>query len=458
MSRRLGTRPYLFKAASNRPWHPPAAHVRLVHEGTGTNTYRCASDTHVLFLSQLTLSRPAAVEGATPAIARVEPLTTARSLRGPFDYQLGPGWAGVEVGSVLEVPFGRQRLLGVVVALAAESDVAPERLASPLRQVGDGLPPELVELAAWLAGEYCSTPARALNLVLPPGTGSGGERIRERSELGVRITIAGREALDSGRRMGTVQRAVLSLLAAVNVETAEGVLGATRLRRETGADRAALRRLETRRWIETSQVMARRRPASSDFTAAAGAPQLTTDQKRAIVNLGPSVAETTGEPARILLHGVTGSGKTEVYLAAIEAALRAGRGAILLVPEIALTPQTVERFRGRFGEGNNSYLAIRAPISNSAVRAVQNGQVAGVTYLGANLGYMLVLKHDDGLTTIYVNLRQPLVELYEQVSQGTVVGYLGGGTLTRNDTLHFYAQRAGSGSQAFIDPAPLLGW
>lgn len=112
----------------------------------------------------------------------------------------------------------------------------------------------------------------------------------------------------------------------------------------------------------------------------------------------------------------------------------------------------------RFGEGNNSYLAIRAPISNSAVRAVQNGQVAGVTYLGANLGYMLVLKHDDGLTTIYVNLRQPLVELYENVSQGTVVGYLGGGTLTRNDTLHFYAQRAGSGSQAFIDPAPLLGW
>lgn len=112
----------------------------------------------------------------------------------------------------------------------------------------------------------------------------------------------------------------------------------------------------------------------------------------------------------------------------------------------------------RFGEGNNSYLGIRAPVANAGVRAVQAGTVAGVTYLGANLGYMLVLQHEGGLTTIYVNLRQPLVELYEPVKQGDVVGYLGGGTLQRNDVLQFYAQRAGSGTQAFIDPAPLLGW
>ena len=112
----------------------------------------------------------------------------------------------------------------------------------------------------------------------------------------------------------------------------------------------------------------------------------------------------------------------------------------------------------RFGDGNNSYLCIRAPVENAAVRAVQTGRVSGVTYLGANFGYMLVLQHEGGLTTIYVNMRQPLVEFGDSVTQGTVVGYLGGGTLTRNDVLHFYAQRAGSGSQAFIDPAPLLGW
>lgn len=112
----------------------------------------------------------------------------------------------------------------------------------------------------------------------------------------------------------------------------------------------------------------------------------------------------------------------------------------------------------RFGDGNNSYLGIRAPAANAAVRAVQTGRVAGITYLGANLGYMLALQHDGGLMTIYVNLRQPLVEQADTVPQGGLLGYLGGGTLTRNDVLQFYAQRYGAAGNTFIDPAPLLGW
>lgn len=112
----------------------------------------------------------------------------------------------------------------------------------------------------------------------------------------------------------------------------------------------------------------------------------------------------------------------------------------------------------RFGEGNNSYLGIKAPIANSAVRAVQVGRVAAITYLGANFGYLLALQHDNGLMSIYVNLRQPLVEQYDTVNQGAVVGYLGGGTLTRDDMLLFYAQREGAAGSPFIDPAPLLGW
>lgn len=146
-----------------------------------------------------------------------------------------------------------------------------------------------------------------------------------------------------------------------------------------------------------------------------------------------------------------------------EADLARARADALSTPPPATTTGFIRPFDeaaliSRFGEGNNSYLAIRAPIDNAAVRAVQTGQVSGVTYLGANLGYMLAMLHSGGLTTIYVNLRQPLVEMGEVVEQGAVVGYLGGGTLTRSDTLQFYAQRAGGGSQAFIDPAPLLGW
>src|SRR5438477_8872252 len=104
-----------------------------------------------------------------PAIAQVEPMTTARALRGPFDYVLPEELRGgaVDVGSMLVVPFGRRQVLGVVVGLAERSEVAEEKLLAPLRALELGVPGELVELAAWIAAEYCSTSARALSLVLP---------------------------------------------------------------------------------------------------------------------------------------------------------------------------------------------------------------------------------------------------------------------------------------------------
>src|SRR5690606_28832341 len=95
----------------------------------------------------------------------------------------------------------------------------------------------------------------------------------------------------------------------------------------------------------------------------------------------------------------------------------------------------------RFGEGNNSYLGIQAPVINAAVRAVQTGRVTAITYWGANLGYMVALQHAGDMVSIYVNLRQPLVEMDATVAQGSVSGYLGGGTLTRPDVLQVYARR-----------------
>lgn len=116
------------------------------------------------------------------------------------------------------------------------------------------------------------------------------------------------------------------------------------------------------------------------------------------------------------------------------------------------------RVISRYLEGNNSFIGIAAPIENAAVRAVQAGRVSAINWLGANQGYMLALQHDGGLMTIYVNLRLPLVEFGDSINQGAILGYLGGGTLTRADVLHFYAQRSASGQTAFVDPAPLLGW
>jgi primosomal protein N' (replication factor Y) len=189
--------------------------------------------------------------------ARVEPLTTTRKVSGPFDYRLPED--PVEVGSVVRIPFGRQTLDGVVTGLSSDTEVPEERLVAPTGVRGESIPADLVECALWMAAEYCTTPARALALVMPP----------------------------KGRpRTGDKRRAPLVL----------------------GAD---------------------------DREVA-----LTAEQEAVLARLGD----------RALLHGVTGSGKTEVYLRAAERVLAEGRSVIVLVPEIALTPQTVARFVGRFGD------------------------------------------------------------------------------------------------------------
>jgi primosomal protein N' (replication factor Y) len=215
---------------------------------------------------------------ATSSIAKVEPITRARALRGPFDYLLPEALRGdVEIGSTLVVPFGRRQVLGVVVGLADSSDIAEEKLLAPLRALDEGpptLPADLVALAEWIAAEYCSTIARALGLVLPPGA--------------------------AGRLSGRKRRAVAR--------------------------------------PEHMPVGARSRHA----------PELTADQLAVLAPVTDALRERRAE--RRLLHGVTGSGKTEIYLRAAHAALQQGRGAIVLVPEIALTPQIVGRFVERFGD------------------------------------------------------------------------------------------------------------
>jgi primosomal protein N' (replication factor Y) len=203
-------------------------------------------------------------------------MTTARAMRGPFDYRLPEELRdGVTIGSMLVVPFGRREILGVVTALADHSEVSDEKLLVPLRALELGVPIDLVALAEWLAEEYCSTLARALALVLPP---------------------------------------------------------------------AATRRLSGRK-----RRLAPPRPEHVHVGARTlQPPELTAEQAGALATL--SGALSTGATQTRLLAGITGSGKTEIYLRVAAEALARGCGAIVLVPEIALTPQIVGRFVERFGD------------------------------------------------------------------------------------------------------------
>jgi primosomal protein N' (replication factor Y) len=288
------------------------------------------------------------------SIAKVEPLTTARALRGPFDYRLPAEMDDLEVGSVVRVPFGHRRLLGVVVERAESSELPAERLAEPIEALEAGAPPELIRLGLWVAREYCSTPSRGLQLVLPPGTGASGQRVRSRHELRAEIAAAGEAALGGGERLGVKQRAVLEALRG-------GEMSAPELATAVGADRAVLRRLEERGLILTRSSRLRRRSQQPTVGATGGRPQLLPEQEAAVRAVVASLDGEAGAPRELLLHGVTGSGKTEVYLAAVEAALAHGKSAIVLVPEIGLAPQAVARFRERLGD---RFAVLHSALSN----------------------------------------------------------------------------------------------
>jgi primosomal protein N' (replication factor Y) (superfamily II helicase) len=271
---------------------------------------------------------------APERIARVEPLTRTRAVRGPFDYRLGPDHDDVGTGSLLRVPFGGSRMLGIVIGIADRSELALDRLSEPDAVLASRVPDDLVSLALWMAAEYCSTPARALSLVLSPGAAKGTKAHRV---LVAELTEDGRHALGNGAQLNAAQRAALERLDHDGPTTA-AALGTERLRR-----------LEARGLVAIAPRVRRRVPARWRVGAVhAEPPPLTASQRQALEPMLAAIQARDHE--RLLLHGVTGSGKTEVYLRAVERTLALDRTAIVLVPEIALTPQALQRFQMRFGD------------------------------------------------------------------------------------------------------------
>lgn len=333
------------------------------------------------------------------SIAKVEPLTTARALKGPFDYRIPDAMSGsVSVGSILTVPFARRRILGVVTDLVATSDVPPEKLAEPFNALDAGVPAKLVELGLWVADQYCSTAARGLALVTPPGTGTGNaaKAMKAKQVLVARITDAGQRALaDDATRLTDQQRATLTAL----LDHPDGIQTA-RAKDAIGADTSALRRLESRGLVAIAESELRRAPEHQQVGALNERPPLTPDQEKALTRINRATEQGFAD---LLLHGVTGSGKTEVYLGAAEAATAAGKAVIVMVPEIALTPQVVTRFAARFkdrvavmhsqltpGQRHDEWLRIRRGEADIVV-----GPRSAVFAPTQNLGLIIVDEEHD---------------------------------------------------------------
>lgn len=252
-----------------------------------------------------------------------------------YDYRIPDALRSrIRPGVRVLVPFGRRRLAGYVVGLASSAAVTPAKDILELLDDQPAFDTELYDLARWMAHRYLCTVSEALQAVAAPGR-NAAPLFRDEVCLNASANLD----LDGLRRQAPKQARVLELAAS------HPGLTRAELAARAGVSPGVVNRLMekgllslTRRVVERSPY-----PAPAPFDP----PRLTGDQEAALEPIAGALRR--GRREVFLLHGVTGSGKTEVYLRAVDACLGQGRQALVLVPEISLTGQMVERFMGRFG-------------------------------------------------------------------------------------------------------------
>ena len=279
-------------------------------------------------------------------VARVIVDVRSRSLDRAFDYAVPEALAErTVVGAPVVVPFGARTALGYVTGFPARAGVVELKSVSAV--VGEPVfGPHAPALAEWIASEYVCGLADAIRPFLPPGgtpsvrnvPGGGHELVPPETRAVEDRWVEATERADPDAIRGSAvrQRAVLESLRGGPLRLAE-------LRAELGDIGSAVTRLAERGMVRVESARKYRRPVTEPVGTRPGA--LTADQSAAL-----SAVRALEPGGALLLDGVTGSGKTEVYMRAIEDLLEDGRSAIVLVPEISLTPQTVGRFRARFGD------------------------------------------------------------------------------------------------------------
>jgi primosomal protein N' (replication factor Y) len=289
-----------------------------------------------------------------PSYARV---IIDRSIHRELDYLIPESLVEkIAIGSRVRVPFRERSALATVIAVISETEAQGIRPVEAL--VGDApiLSEKLIELARWMSAYYCCPIETVMRSLLP--------QVIRRAEVGWKKQLfvsaakeIGAEEIEKLRRRAPKQAELLEAVTKLRAPVA-----AAELLRQASLDNQTLRALEKRGFVLLREEAVARDPhADEQFIAST---DLTLNEEQAAALAAVEEALVAPEKAKpILLHGVTGSGKTEIYLQAIQATLARGKTAIVLVPEISLTPQTVERFKSRFAETQEMVAVLHSHLS-----------------------------------------------------------------------------------------------
>ncbi len=283
-------------------------------------------------------------------IAKVAVSAANLTIDKPYDYKITEKFAFSAVpGMRVTVPFGRgnRKSEGIILAVS-EGDDRPG--LKSIEQVLDDeamLLPWQIKLAVWMRERFFCTVYDAVRAMLPAGMwfkDDGSRKVKDKTVAVASLNVSGEEALivaEQKKLRAPQQAEILKILSAA------GHVAVKEICYFTGASSTTVKALEKQGFISIEHVEVYRRP---EYGRGAPAPELVLNAEQEKAFKGLKELADNRKAAAALLYGVTGSGKTAIYINLIKEVIKTGRSAIVLVPEIGLTPQFVEIFSSHFGE------------------------------------------------------------------------------------------------------------
>ncbi len=277
-----------------------------------------------------------------------------------FDYEIPAALADAAgIGCRVRVPVRTRVILGTIIALSDTTEADGVRLISELVSDEPALSPQLIRLAEWVANYYCCPLEATLRTVLPS--------VIRKAEVGHKKRLVARLAREvSDEEIETIRkRAPNQAEVVIALRTAQGPMAVADLAEQCSVAPQTIKALAKKGILTIEPETVERDPHGTETFVPNAKLELNAEQAVVFARVLVAIAANGSDPAPkpLLLHGVTGSGKTEIYLQAIQQVLDRGEGAILLVPEISLTPQTVERFKSRFAETKHEVAVLHSHLS-----------------------------------------------------------------------------------------------